>query len=102
MRPAIWRAIFRIRRRDGMVREVVQRTLELAIGGLADELVATRRARNIARDVAHSTGASSEVGRPSCLRSRAASLANAFHRSEAAWDAAVAKLDAWIARKERP
>lgn len=72
--------------RDKMIREVVQRTLELAIGGIAIDLVAARRSWTAANDVAF------EAGTMEAWR--------AFHQTEDAWRVALAKLDAWI--REQP
>lgn len=91
--------------RDGMVREVVQRTLELLIGNLPTEvlveLIAAREARNETHAIVTSW-MRTEGEHGELVQAGQAPGWSAYQRAEAAWSAALGKLDAWIAREEQP
>lgn len=93
----------RAEHRQDFVRNIVQRTLELAIGNLADDLVAARREHNASWTAVtvwmQGAKASGELTR---IRIRQAPEWIAFERAESAWAAALAKLDAWIASEAKP
>ncbi len=108
--------------RDGMVREVVQRALELAIGDhafvlqsregrlrqvegaiqIAADLVEARHARNTARGVVTAWVEDASTRGGVMVAETQAPSWQTYVLAEEAWTIVLAKLDAWIAGEEHP
>ena len=90
--------------RDVMIRQVVERALELSIGSLAIDLAAARHARNTAyRTVTSWLEAAKARGdlKPDLEPGPGMAGWRAYERADETWRAVLAKLDAWLADNEK-
>lgn len=83
--------------RDGMIREIAQRALELATGSLALDLVAARHKRNTAHEIFAAERLLLRQSSSPTLRLQNEAHQLAYEQAEEEWLAVVAKLDEWLA-----
>jgi hypothetical protein len=84
--------------RDTMIREVAQRALDLATGGLAIELVEARRTYNVAFEEWMRVAELSDTGQTSVQDTYA--KAKIHDDAEYRWKLVVSRLDRWITGRE--